>query len=147
MKQIQNILIADDDQEDIELLLNVLQKISPSSIEAITVTNGEECLRLLNDGTRPDVIIMDLNMPYKNGIECLRDIKSNPSFDELPIIIHSTSHNYKDIDTCYKLGASFYVVKPIHTFSMMSFFTKVLDALGMHPDYKIPVTKFVLREK
>ena len=60
----------------------------------------------------PDVLFLDLNMPLKNGMECLVEIRSDKTFDKLPIIIFSTSSQKQAVDTAYENGATFYLKKP-----------------------------------
>jgi CheY-like chemotaxis protein len=76
--------------------------------------NGEEALEVLIRGEIcPDLILLDLNMPRINGIEFLLILKENENLKHIPTVILSTSDNQKDLEACYKIGVSGYVVKPL----------------------------------
>lgn len=62
--------------------------------------------------TLPDVLFPDLNMPVKNGIECLQLLREDRKFDSVPIIIYSTGVSKNDIDKAYRIGANYFIVKP-----------------------------------
>jgi CheY-like chemotaxis protein len=111
MEKTLEILIADDDQEDIDLLCEALAQV-PFRSRVETVTTGRELVGRLETGTKPDLIFLDINMPQKNGIECLREIGLNSELSKIPVIIQSGSSNDRDIDQCYELGARVYIVKP-----------------------------------
>src|SRR5690242_12746940 len=83
--------------------------------EIITlVQNGDFLMEWLNENSTnlPDVILSDLNMPGKNGYDIINEIKNNPSWSHIPVIITSTSSTKTIIDKCLSQGASDYVVKP-----------------------------------
>jgi CheY-like chemotaxis protein len=112
MNTTMKILVCDDDEDDREILQSVLLD-AMGNVEFIEAADGAECLRLLKDGLKPDLVFIDLNMPLKNGIECLRDIQNEHLVADTPFIVYSTSQNMKDIDAASNYGARFYVVKPI----------------------------------
>jgi CheY-like chemotaxis protein len=110
-KTLLHILLADDDLDDYQLLNEAFEH-SGLQLDFSWAEDGDKLLSLLETGARPDLIFLDINMPYKNGIECLYEIRSKEEFAELPIVMYSTT-NYKiNIDACYKGGANLYVVKP-----------------------------------
>jgi CheY-like chemotaxis protein len=107
-----NILLADDDVDD-RFFFGMALKALPYTIDLTTVENGEKLMDHLNANTAklPDVLFLDLNMPRKNGSECLSEIKTNPKLRQLPVIIYSTSINEDVADSLYKNGAHNYVPK------------------------------------
>ncbi len=106
------ILLADDDKDDRILLREALLELNPE-IKLLTAEHGKACIELVNELTvLPDMILLDINMPIKNGKETLTELKQMKSFESIPIIMYSTSANRKDIDECYKLGANLYIIKP-----------------------------------
>lgn len=107
-----NLLIAEDDDDDFALFAEAISNTGYDSINISRAKNGSECLLLLKNEEHPDLIFLDLNMPLKNGVETLKSIKDNPDLADIPVIIYSTSHYLKDIDTCYKENANFYIIKP-----------------------------------
>lgn len=76
--------------------------------------NGDALLEWLNENPQslPDVVLSDLNMPGKNGYDVITDLKTNPSYSHIPVIITSTSSTKTIIDKCMNIGAADYIIKP-----------------------------------
>ncbi len=108
-----HILLADDDEGD-RLLFKVAFSESKFKTVVSTVNNGIQLMeRLKNEKLElPFIIFLDLNMPRKNGLECLKEIKSIERFQEILIAIYSTSDNEKDIEETFFNGANVYITKP-----------------------------------
>lgn len=110
------IIIADDDRDDQELLEAALTELNfPLRINmASDGVDLLEQLKLNSMNTRafPSLIILDINMPRKNGVEVLKEIKDNSCFRHIPVIMYSTSANNEAKTGCYALGASLYIRKP-----------------------------------
>jgi len=108
-----NILLADDDSADRLLFKEALEELEIRPT-VYTVNNGVELMAYLNDANAliPHLIFLDLNMPRKNGLECLKEIRSNENFSNVSIAIYSTSDNLKDIDETFLNGANIYITKP-----------------------------------
>ena len=107
-----NILLVDDDPDDRDLFAEAVTIIDPT-INITIKRDGEElmdCLRTIS--AKFDLIFLDLNMPRKNGKECLTEIKANEVHANTPIIIYTTSLNPVDIEETYTQGASFFLRKP-----------------------------------
>ncbi|PLK42203.1 MULTISPECIES: response regulator [Emticicia] len=107
-----SILIADDDEDDKFLLKSAFEE---SGIEAPLsfVDNGQELVDFLHKAKKlPSIILLDLNMPKKDGREALKEIKENPKFRSIPILILTTSNSPEDIKNCYFLGANCFITKP-----------------------------------
>jgi CheY-like chemotaxis protein len=108
----QIVIIAEDDGDDFEIFADILQHIAPIKVIK-NAWNGKELMDQLDaDPVIPSIIFLDLNMPYKNGLECLREIKSNPAYRNTPVAILTTSTDKRNIQQSFELGAHFYVVKP-----------------------------------
>ncbi len=106
------IFYADDDMDDRNILKDVSSEIS-SSLQVITFGSGDELLyRLRNPPPKAHLVLLDLNMPKKNGYDILREIKASTSLLHLPVIIFSTSDDPKAIRKTRDLGASLYIPKP-----------------------------------
>src|SRR5215210_3939242 len=127
------ILLADDDEEDRMLAADALEE-SRVVNDLRFVEDGEELLDYLYhrgqyaaDGTSPTpgLILLDLNMPRKDGREALREIKSNPDLRRIPIVILTTSKADEDILRTYDLGVNSYVTKPV-TFQSLVETVKIL---------------------
>lgn len=117
----QPILIAEDDADDRYLLQTAFSEIGfPERIDF--VENGIEVLNYLDniytsndmeEKALPGFILLDLNMPKKDGREVLKELKQHPVFKKIPVIVFTTTKNEIEIRRCYELGANSYVVKPI----------------------------------
>ncbi|TCJ14450.1 response regulator [Flaviaesturariibacter flavus] len=112
-KQALRILLVDDDATDRELFSEALQLVAPQH-QLIEAGNGQEALALLEGGAAlPDLVLLDLNMPVKDGREALLDIRRNPALRCLPVCILSTSSAHFDVERAYADGASLFLVKPL----------------------------------
>jgi CheY-like chemotaxis protein len=108
-----NILLADDDTDDCIFFRAALDELI-LSMHLTTVHDGEQLMQLLTDETNglPDVLFLDLNMPRKNGFECLSEIKLNKKLKQLPVIIFSTSFEQEVVNQLYQNGAQYFIRKP-----------------------------------
>lgn len=118
------IYLADDDADDRMLFEAALREVRHAT-NLLTAENGQQLMQFLNDRVppSPDVIFLDLNMPRKNGFECLEEIKKNEKLRDIPVVIFSTSMQDSAINTVYKAGANFYICKP-GTFTQLK---KIID--------------------
>lgn len=108
-----NILLADDDEDDRLFFKEAFQEIRVKT-KVSTVNDGLELMNLLNnpDNTLPDIVFLDLNMPVKNGLECLNEIRNNSRLQNLAIAIYSTSSSEENIEEAFVKGANIYIKKP-----------------------------------
>lgn len=107
------LLLADDDLDDCDFFRGALLDV-PHPLSLTVVKNGVELMDFLLEETseQPDVIFLDLNMPRKNGIECVEEIKASNTLKHIPIIVFSTSLDKPVINKLYELGAHHYIQKP-----------------------------------
>lgn len=109
---IKNVFIAEDDLEDIEFFTTILSSISPATKLSVA-ENGVVLMNLLQDAAvLPDFIFLDLNMPKKNGFECLHEIKNSNVWKNIKTVMLSTSSQPEQIKNVYDMGADLYIVKP-----------------------------------
>jgi len=114
------ILMADDDQDDFMLTRDALKEAGYKG-EIRLVEDGGELMDYLHGRGKyghssapcPDLILLDLNMPTKNGRIALQEMKSNPKLRGIPIVILTTSQEKEDIRFCYDTGANAFMTKPI----------------------------------
>jgi DNA-binding NarL/FixJ family response regulator len=139
------ILIADDDVNDAALLKEAIKDILPSA-NCIHVPDGVAALNYIKTNFEPDLVFLDLNMPLKNGINCLKDIFNLELLPDTPIVIYSTSKNIKDIDEAYKYGASFYIIKPTPFKELSKLIKLAITLLGKPKSERVDKANFVLRE-
>lgn len=116
--QPKNIFLADDDADDCILFEDALREIC--SISQLTTANdGIQLMALLHEESiAPDVIFLDLNMPRKNGFECLAEIRENIRLRNIPIVIFSTTAQPEAVNNVYQNGANYFVCKP-NTFQQL----------------------------
>lgn len=113
------VLLADDDEDDRKFFTDAIDELSIKTTVK-TVNDGQQLMDYLNkpDATLPNVLFLDLNMPRKNGLECLQEIRSNKNFKDVSVAIYSTSESEKDIQECFIHGANIYIKKP-HDFKKL----------------------------
>src|SRR5690606_6901636 len=112
------ILIADDDADD-RFLLQAAFEENGFNDRLQFVENGVEVMEFLqaknpngDPATLPRFILMDLNMPKKDGREVLGELKQHPEFKNIPVVVFSTTNNEQEMRRCYELGANSYITKP-----------------------------------
>ena len=120
MERLGRILMVEDDPKDVELSLNALEDYHLAN-EVVVVRDGEEALDYLTCrnayATRstgnPAVMLLDLKLPKVDGLEVLRQVKSDENLKLIPVVVLTSSHEEKDLVTSYRLGVNAYVVKPV----------------------------------
>ena len=108
-----HIILADDDEDDRLFFTDAFSELKINT-KVQTYNDGVELMNYLNsdDAVLPQVLFLDLNMPKKNGIECLHEIKSNKKFDDIAIAIYSTLSSEEHIEETFVSGANIYIKKP-----------------------------------
>jgi CheY-like chemotaxis protein len=116
------ILLADDDEEDRELTRDALQDARLAN-EMKFVVDGQDLMDYLKregdyadpsvDAPRPGIILLDLNMPKKDGREALAEIKADESLRRIPVVVLTTSKDEEDVFRTYDLGVSSFITKPV----------------------------------
>jgi CheY-like chemotaxis protein len=107
---IQSVILADDDSDDHLVFENALHEVS-STIKLYPVSNGVELMSLLGNFV-PDLLFLDLDMPYKNGLECLAEIRTNKDTASLPVVVFSSTSRANNIEVAYEMGAHLFFIKP-----------------------------------
>jgi len=112
-KEYIHIILADDDEDDRMFFTDAFNELKINT-KVQTFINGVELMNYLNADTciLPNVLFLDLNMPMKNGIECLLEIKENDRFKDIAIAIYSTSSSEEHIEETFVNGANIYIKKP-----------------------------------
>jgi CheY-like chemotaxis protein len=114
------ILMVEDDPKDVELTLTALEEYKLAN-EVVVARDGEEALDYLHCRGRftdrpndnPAVLLLDLKLPKVDGLEVLKQIKSDERLKLIPVVVLTSSHEEKDMVSSYKLGVNAYVVKPV----------------------------------
>lgn len=112
MKQL-NILLADDDTDDCNFFKDALESL-PLNTKLTIVNDGEDLMNYLLQNTDhpPHVLFLDINMPRKNGFECLSEIKHDAKLKDLPVVMFSTTNEQDKINILFNTGADVYIRKP-----------------------------------
>ena len=135
-----HILLAEDDPDD-SLLFSLAADVIEKECQVSLAEDGEMLLRFLEKNNKPAIIFMDLNMPKRNGRECLNMIRAKHDFDHIPVVIYSTSKNPVEMKFCFENGANYYIIKP-NTFEGI---IKVLKkVMGMNWQKPSSFDEFVL---
>ncbi|MCE6989392.1 response regulator [Dyadobacter sp. CY323] len=112
-KRNKSIFLADDDEDDLMLFEDALREVS-NSAELTTASDGVELINLMETTVPPppDLIFLDLNMPRKNGFECLEQIRNTKAWEGIPIVIFSTTGQEEMVQQVHEKGASYFIRKP-----------------------------------
>jgi len=121
---VNQVVLADDDRDHGLLFHYVLKKVDPSQSLTI-VKDGGELIDLLSQHS-PDILFLDLNMPGKNGFECLSEIRKQERFKQLTIVVYSSSTHMTDIQKSYLHQADLYMVKPFNSFHLQNALESIL---------------------
>lgn len=145
-KEYIHILLADDDEDDRLFFTDAFNELKIST-KVGTFNDGVELMNYLNDpeSVLPNILFLDLNMPKKNGIECLHEIKSNSRFDDIAIAIYSTSSSEEDIEETLVLGANIYIKKPSDFSSLKKILSDVVSINWQYHTSGLNKDNFLLR--
>jgi CheY-like chemotaxis protein len=110
--QILKVLMADDDEDDCMFARDAFKESGSLGLMDFVADGVELIEYLLGSGVLPTIILLDLNMPRKNGKQALKEIKSSPAFQNIPVVILTTSRQENDVEFCRRHGASSFLTKP-----------------------------------
>src|SRR5438309_11632224 len=123
--KISTILLAEDDLEHCFFFKWALNQVN-SKINCSEVHDGDALLSLLGNFI-PDLLFLDLNMPCKTGVECIKAIRENRTYDSLPIVVFTISNQENAIQTAYGFGANLYFIKPNEYALLVQSLQKILS--------------------
>ena len=140
------ILLADDDEVDRLLFKEALAEIEIVSI-VHTVNNGIQLMEYLSEmkDNLPQLIFLDLNMPRKSGLECLKEIRVNEEFNSIPVAIYSTSASENDIEETFLNGANIYIKKPNDFSVLKQLLAKAVSSAHLYLEPSFNIDIFLLR--
>lgn len=140
------IILADDDEGDRFLFKEALEELKIKSF-VHTVNDGIQLMEYLNDKDTPvpHLLFLDLNMPRKNGLECLKEIRNNAKLKDISIAIYSTSASEKDMDETFLNGANVYIKKPNDFNILKQALDKVVTAVYLYQAPPFNRANFLLR--
>lgn len=108
--EVQDVLIAEDDRDDFDILKDIIESL-PLKIVVTRAENGDILLKLIHE-KMPDLLLLDLVLPCKDGKTCISEIRSDRKFDNLPIIVYTSLRDLDSVEFCFRAGTNLYVIKP-----------------------------------
>ena len=141
-----HIILADDDEDDRMLFTDAFEELKINT-KVNTFNDGVELMNYLNNPNAilPHVLFLDLNMPKKNGIECLYEIKSNDKFSDIAIAIYSTSSSEEHIEETFVQGANIYIKKPSNFATLKKVLSEVVAINWQYHTSGLNKDNFLLR--
>jgi len=108
-----HILLAEDDDDDYEMFMDAAVSVLPD-IRIIRIADGTHLIEAVDEPglNVPDMVFLDLNMPRKNGFDCLTAMRRSEDWKTVPVVIYSTSAHTDQVDQAWKSGANLYIRKP-----------------------------------
>jgi len=134
---IKTIVFAEDDEDDQLHFTDVFYEID-ADIQIVFVRDGNQLLQLLKNFL-PDLLFLDLEMPYKNGLECLVELRKNIAYNNLPVVICSSTMRPANIQTVYEMGAHLFLHKS-SSYSDYSYCLKQILSLNWGDPEKVRAT-------
>jgi CheY-like chemotaxis protein len=143
VKPPKTILLADDDADDCLLFEDALREICVATT-LVTANDGVELMAILQKTVPPppDVIFLDLNMPRKDGFECLREIRQTQKLKDIPVVIFSTSGQDDTIARVYSEGADIYIKKPGSFPKLKAAIKQILDTDWTNHNFRLSLDHF-----
>jgi DNA-binding NtrC family response regulator len=118
MMSVQTIWLVDDDADDCMLFEDAITEMGVT-VAVVCVADGADLLNKLRQATVvPEIVFLDVNMPLKNGLDCLSEIKQDEQFKHLPVVMWSTSGQSETVEKAYRTGARLFMKKP-HNFNKL----------------------------
>lgn len=140
------IALADDDEDDRLFFKDAFEELKINTVVS-THCDGEELMNYLHDPETvlPNILFLDLNMPRKNGFECLLEIKKVQKFDDIAIAIYSTSSSEEDIENTFVQGANIYIKKPSEFSTLKKILSEVVTLNWQYHTSGLNKDNFLLR--
>jgi CheY-like chemotaxis protein len=108
--EIQDVLVAEDDKDDFDILADVIKDHSVKVIVS-RAENGDILMKMIHEKI-PDLLFLDLIMPCRDGKTCIKEIRADKKFDELPVIVYTSMRHIDTVEFCFRNGSNMYVLKP-----------------------------------
>ncbi|MDB5200622.1 MAG: response regulator receiver protein [Ferruginibacter sp.] len=130
-----HIMLVDDDAEDREIFEEAIREVNPE-IRLSTISSCEDVIdELMKPAKKPDLVILDLNMPKKNGFECLEELREIDELAAVPVMVYSTTANAEQVTRAYEKKANMYLQKPSSFEGIKALITMIL---ALDPEHYIP---------
>ncbi len=140
------VILADDDESD---RMNFREALEEGKLKTtvVSVNDGVELMEYLlrEDSQLPTILFLDLNMPRKNGIECLLEIRKSERLREMVVAIYSTSSSEKDIEHTFNSGANVYIKKPNNFTKLKSVLNEIVMYVNLYREPPFNMANFLLK--
>ena len=140
------VILADDDEID---RMNFKEAFEEGKLKTsiVSVNDGVELMEYLfrEDVPLPTILFLDLNMPRKNGIECLKEIRMSERLREIVVAIYSTSSSEMDIEHTFNSGANVYIQKPNNFIKLKSVLNEIIKCVNLYRDPPFNMANFILK--
>lgn len=122
--------VADDDEDDQEIFLMALKQSTGAECNCVFANDGRELLGMLGSNALPHYIFLDLNMPVLNGLQCLEAIRQEPRYNDIPVVIYTTSDATHNRQQALKAGANAYITKPTNMRELVGKLNEIFTPAG-----------------
>ena len=141
-----NVVLADDDEDDRLFFSEAFDELKINT-KVSTFNDGVYLMDYFNseDAILPQVLFLDLNMPRKSGLECLKELRANDKFKDVAIAIYSTSSSEEDVENTFVLGANIYIKKPSDFKSLKKVLSDVVTLNWQYHTNGLNKDNFLLR--
>jgi CheY-like chemotaxis protein len=142
-----SIILTEDNEDDRDFFVSALEDLN-LPIELISTNDGVELMTTLRETVTepppPHVIFLDLNLPRKNGYECIREIRETTKLKDIPIVVISTTDSTNEVEKTYNQGANCYIKKPISHIDLKLMIEKALSLKLWDTRQQLTKEQFVL---
>ena len=137
-----HVLMAEGDKDDFDILADAIEKV-PVKVILTRAENGDVLMKLIHDKI-PDLLFLDIILPYRDGRDCIREIRSDKKFDNLPIIVYTSIKDLDTIEFCYRWGTNLIVHKPQTYSEIADIIRKIFSVNWKKMQYYPSRNEFVL---
>jgi DNA-binding NarL/FixJ family response regulator len=136
------VVLAEDDREDV-LIFELASAEANLLINVRHAVNGDVLFTLLQEAV-PDILFLDIHMPCKDGLTCIAEIRSNPAYNDLPVIMYSSYKSRKTIESAYEAGANLYLLKSQTITDLAEHLKNIFAIEWRQPLHKPSYNQFIL---
>ncbi len=130
-------ILAVDDEKHIVRLVQV--NLERAGYEVVTANDGKEALQKVQD-ENPDLVVLDVMMPYMDGFEVLQNLRRNPATRDIPVIMLTAKAQDADVFKGWQSGVDCYLTKPFNPMELLSFVKRIFDSMGGGADGRYEIT-------
>lgn len=142
MNKVKNVILAEDDLDDVLIFQLAVDELQ-IKVELRHAEDGDKLFILLKQ-LIPDIIFLDINMPCKDGVACIVEIRKNQKLNNVPVIMYTSFKSMKYIDECYANGANFYVIKASSILDLAEKLKKIFSIDWKNYMYYPPKSEFIM---